>query len=319
MAKRNIIPIFIPFFGCPVRCIYCDQNQITGAPSFISGDDVEAEIREALRKAGTQSPEVAFYGGTFTMLPEERRGELLRAVKPFIDAGEVSSIRISTRPEKLDAEDFSRLYEAGVRTIEFGIQSMDEAVLRSAGRGLTPRVMEETVERAREAGFSIGLQQMIGLPEDSSNKDIATAEWMAERADFVRIYATIVFRHTELYRLYREGRYRPLSLSEAIRRCARLLDLYEEAEVPVIRVGLPYMERSAYVAGPYHDNFREFAESKRTVEKILRTYPTVRSIEGSAAQINRVAGPYGVGRKSLERAYGPIVFRVTDGTCVVHA
>lgn len=309
MAKRNIIPIFIPFAGCPVKCIYCDQNQITGVEMTVSGDDVGREITGALEKCAHQPAEVAFYGGTFTMLDVEKQNELLRAVQPFIQSGAISGIRLSTRPEKLDEEDFMRLKSFGVKTVEFGIQSVDERVLEASGRGISVEAMDHTVFLAKASGLEVGLQQMIGLPEDTFKKDLETAQWIADRGDFARIYPTVIFQKTALYTMYKAGAYMPLPLKEAIERVAHLLDFYEDASIPVIRAGLPQMERSAYVAGPYHDNFREFAESFRLLAAIFKKYKAVESVEGNHRAINRLVGPFGYGRKALEAVYGPVAFR----------
>lgn len=309
MAKRNIIPIFIPFSGCPVKCIYCNQNQITGVKGLLSAKEVEERITTALERNGSRPSEVAFYGGTFTMLAQEKQKALLSAVQTFIERGQVTGIRLSTRPEGLDNEAFERLKAYGVKTIEFGIQSTDPEVLQSSMRGVDVREMDLVVKSARASGIQVGLQQMIGLPKDSFEKDLNTARWIMERGDFVRIYPTVVFRGTELYAMYRQGRYEPLTLKEAIDRTAVLLDEYEAAGLRVIRVGLPQMDRSAYVAGPYHDNFREFAESLRRLNKIFIRYKSVRSVEGSGRSINYLVGPYGYGRKALEKTYGPIIFR----------
>lgn len=313
MAKRNIIPIFIPFSGCPVKCIYCNQNQITGVSGLLSAKEVEERITAALERNGNRPSEVAFYGGTFTMLALEKQKALLSSVQPFIERGQVSGIRLSTRPEALFDEDFERLKVCGVKTIEFGIQSTDPEVLQSSMRGVDVREMDRVVEAARASGIQVGLQQMIGLPNDSFEKDLNTARWIIDRGDFVRIYPTVVFRGTELYAMYSDARYKPLTLKEAIGRTATLLDEYEAAGLKVIRVGLPQMDRSAYVAGPYHDNFREFAESKRRVNKILACYKSIQSIEGTGRLINYLVGPFGYGRKALENTYGPIAFRTVPG------
>lgn len=313
MAKCNIIPIFIPFSGCPVKCVYCDQNRITGTAIHKTGEDIRKEIMEGLRRTGSKPAELAFYGGTFTMLPLERQDELLSPVQDFIRSGEISSIRMSTRPEKLTDDDMIRLKRAGVKTIEFGIQSIDKEVLDRSRRGLDLEIMEEAVSLTKNHGLSVGLQQMIGLPADSLEKDLKTAEWIAKYADFVRIYPTVVFENTDLYDDYLEGNYRPLSIEEAINIAADLLDFYEPKNIPVIRVGLPQMEREDYIAGPYHDNFREFAESKRRIKKLIDKYSSIEEIVASSREINRIIGPKGYGRKLLENWYGPIRFKVSEG------
>ena len=31
--KKYIIPYFVPHIGCPVGCVFCNQNEITGVES----------------------------------------------------------------------------------------------------------------------------------------------------------------------------------------------------------------------------------------------------------------------------------------------
>ena len=247
------------------------------------------------------------------MLSLEKQTALLSAAQPFIERGQVTGIRLSTRPEALCEEDFKRLKAYGVKIIEFGVQSTDPEVLQSSMRGVDVGEMDLTVKLAKDSGIQVGLQQMIGLPKDSPEKDLNTARWIIERGDFVRIYPTVVFHGTELYAMYSQGRYKPLTLKEAIGQTVTLLDEYEDAGISVIRAGLPQMPRSAYVAGPYHNNFREFAESQRRVNKILAHYQSVRSVEGSTRAINYLVGPFGYGRKALEKTYGPMTFRTIPG------
>lgn len=306
--KSRIIPIFIPFAGCPVRCVYCDQHRITRIENPVTPELVrdlaEAGIRRA--QAGAQ---VAFYGGSFTMLPVSTQDQLLESLTDFMADGRISGVRISTRPEDFTEAVGRRLRAHGVDTVEFGIQSVDRDVLAASRRGITFFEMEQSVQAAKASGFAVGLQQMIGLPEDDREKSTRTAEWIAEYADFVRIYPTVVFENTELYDRYRSGSYRPLSLKEAIDRTVELLEYYEAHRIPVIRVGLPSMARDAYVIGPYHDQFRGFCESLRRVRKIEASHRRLRAVSASPEEISRIVGPYGCGKKRLEKRFGPIVFR----------
>ena len=61
--------------------------------------------------------------------------ELLKTAYPYVRNKEVSGIRISTRPDYISPEILDRLKQYGVSTIELGVQSMDDEVLRFSGRG----------------------------------------------------------------------------------------------------------------------------------------------------------------------------------------
>ena len=104
-----IIPVFIPYQGCPHKCIYCRQDKITSQPEdAVHGHDVQRVIEQARKSKkfpGSNYREVAFYGGTFTSLGFDKMEELLDSVSPYIYDGIVDSIRISTRPDEIDEKE----------------------------------------------------------------------------------------------------------------------------------------------------------------------------------------------------------------------
>ena len=144
----------------------------------------------------------------------------------------------------------ARLRRYGVETVELGAQSMDDEVLRLAGRGHTAEDVVNAAGAVRAAGFHLILQMMTGLPGDSAEKDVETAKKLiALHPDGVRIYPTVIVRDTALYELWRAGRYREHTIEDAVAVCAQLVPLFEEAGVEIIRLGLnPTEELSAGAA-----------------------------------------------------------------------
>lgn len=267
-AKRSIIPAFVPHLGCPYKCVFCNQNRISGEEKPATAADVERIVSGALKvlpAGGVKT--VAFYGGSFTAIPACEQEELLGAAKRFIDAGLVSDIRLSTRPDAVDEETVERLLRYGVRTVELGIQSMDPEVLRLSARGHTARDAERAAGLIKAAGLELILQMMTGLPGDTPEKSEFTArELIGLCPDGVRIYPTVIVRDTPLEKMWRAGLYREHTVEEAARLCARLLDLFDEAGIPVIRLGLnPTEDLSGgdAVGGAYHPALRELAEAER--------------------------------------------------------
>lgn len=82
--------------------------------------------------------EIAFFGGSFTAIGRGYMLRLLDAARPYVRAGKVRGIRLSTRPDAVEPEVLSLLREYGVTTIELGAQSMDDRVLALNG-GAIPR------------------------------------------------------------------------------------------------------------------------------------------------------------------------------------
>ena len=266
-ARASIIPVFVPHWGCPHACVFCNQRSITGQRKNATAEDVQQAIMTAaafLPKG--EKRQLAFYGGSFTAIPAADQEALLGAAQPYLKRGEISSIRLSTRPDAIDEETLARLRRFGVETVELGAQSMDEEVLRLAGRGHTAADVERASRLIREAGFSLVLQMMTGLPGDTPEKDLETARRLiACKPDGVRIYPTVIVRGTALYELWRAGKYREHTVEDAVEVCARLLPLFERAGIEVLRVGLnPTEELSGgeAAAGAYHPALGELVRSR---------------------------------------------------------
>ena len=280
-ARRSILPVFVPHMGCPHACVFCDQRRISGKRNTVTPEDVRALVKQAaaLPRSGA-ARQLAFYGGSFTAIPETVQAALLEAGREAMEAGQVDSLRLSTRPDAVDERILERLWSFGVRTIELGAQSMDEEVLRRAGRGHSAEDLRRAARMIREAGFELILQMMTGLPGDTLEKSLYTArELIALEPDGVRIYPTVIVRGTELFDLWRRGEYREHTVEEAVDWCARLLPLFEEAGIPVIRLGLnPTEELSGgeAAAGAYHPALGELVKSRillNRARELLRPLP----------------------------------------------
>ncbi len=264
--NHKIIPVFIPHHGCPHRCVFCDQQTITGARRPPGGREIAALIAERL--AAPRRPglwEIAFYGGSFTCLPPARQLELLAPAKAALDRGDIGAIRLSTRPDAIDRDTIDRLKAHGVGTVELGAQSLDDPVLAAAARGHTAAHTAAAVAALKAAGLKCGLQLMHGLPgEDWPSLIRTTARTLALAPHFIRIYPAVVLAGTELAAMMGEGGYRPLTLEAAVARAAYLKETCEQNGIPVIRVGLQASEElsgGAVLAGPYHPAFGAIVEA----------------------------------------------------------
>ena len=271
-ARAFILPVFVPHWGCPHACVFCNQRRISGAAMPARAEDVKKAIQEAaafLPKGGKR--QLAFYGGSFTAIPVKEQEALLGAAKEALDRGEIDAVRLSTRPDAIDEAALSRLKAYGVETIELGAQSMDDKVLQFAGRGHTAYDVERASKRIKEAGFRLILQMMTGLPGSSDESDAETARRLiALKPDGVRIYPTVIVRDTALYDMWQAGEYEEHTVEDAVRVCAKIVPLFEQAGIPIIRLGLnPTEELSggAAVAGAYHPALGELVKSRILLEK----------------------------------------------------
>lgn len=272
--RRRVIPVFVPHLGCPHRCVFCNQRVIAGAKAVPSAETVRGTIEAALKSLPDGAPfEIAFYGGSFTAVPRSLQDALLGAAAPFVSR-QNASVRVSTRPDSVDGETARYLKSMGVRTVELGAQSMDDAVLALSGRG---HKREDTIRAARavrEAGLELVLQMMTGLPGDTPERAARTARALiALKPDGVRIYPAVVLRGTALEAMWRSGQYAAHTVEDAVKVCAELYEMFEEAGIPVIRLGLQSSEtlESDAAAGAYHPALGELVLSrvlfKRAVDR----------------------------------------------------
>ncbi|MBI5885490.1 MAG: radical SAM protein [Deltaproteobacteria bacterium] len=266
MARKTylIIPVFLPFAGCPSMCVFCDQKGITGSRSLPEPADVRATVELYLstwRRGGRI--EIAFYGGSFTGLSSETQRRYLSVAREYVSAGRVDSVRVSTRPDYISGDVVEMLASYGVDTVELGVQSMSDEVLTASGRGHTAEAAVRAVSILKAAGMKTGIQIMPGLPGDSVTSVLDTVEKVAALApDFVRIYPTVVLKETKLHDMYLAGAYRPWEMDEMVGVCAQAALRFAGAGIPVIRMGLASSEGLAHrvVAGPYHPSFRQLVE-----------------------------------------------------------
>ncbi len=275
--KRTNISVFIPHIGCPHRCSFCDQRSISGAAHAPSPEEVRALLdgqAPHLAERNMQA-EIAFFGGSFTAVPRDYMISLLEcaaeAVRkyPLVYCG----IRCSTRPDCISEEIIAILKGYGMTAVELGAQSMSDEVLQANERGHSAEDVRRASRLIRESGISLGLQMMTGLYKDTEEAVRLTCrEFIALEPDTVRIYPTVILKHTRLGKLYESGEYRSFGFEQTVDLCAELLREFEAAGIRVIRMGLHASEEveGEMLGGVYHPAFREIVESRLFLNDMKR-------------------------------------------------
>ncbi|MEF9975758.1 MAG: radical SAM protein [Oscillospiraceae bacterium] len=266
MKKHANLSIFVPHAGCKHLCSFCDQNIISAKEKPPQPLEVTALCEEFLPQNG-ENTEIAFFGGSFTAIEPVYREALLRAAYPFVQKGRAMGIRISTRPDAIDADILAQLKAYGVTAIELGAQSMDDEVLKLNRRGHTADDVRRASAEIKAAGFELGLQMMPGLYGEGNPRESAVdtmTKLLACAPATMRIYPAVTLEGTHLAQLYKEGLYTPLTIEKAADISAELLLMCEAADVRVIRMGLAADEglKGKVLAGPYHPAFRQLCESE---------------------------------------------------------
>lgn len=290
MKNRYIIPIFVPHKGCPNQCIFCNQKKISGQIKEITSKDVKDIIQNYInfnKKAKYKDIEIAFYGGSFTAIEKEKQIELLEVAYEYIREKRVGSIRLSTRPDCITKDILTYLKKYGVKTIELGVQSMNDVVLNASLRGHTVEDVVRASKLIKKYGFNLGLQMMVGLPKSTEQLEIETAnKFIKLKPKFVRIYPVLVIKDTPLEEEYLNKKYEPYSLEKAIEVTSKLLIIFKKNRINVIRMGLQTTdninEGKDVVAGPFHPAFGELVQQRiilDEIEKYINMKKTVSKLE----------------------------------------
>ena len=272
MKKQYIIPIFVPHLGCPNDCIFCNQRSISGQQKMITKEDIQQTIEFYLKNIKDKEAkiEVAFFGGSFTGIDEQKQEEFLQVAYEYVKQGKIESIRISTRPDYINKKILKRLKKYKVETIELGVQSTNDYILKRCNRGHSFEDVKKASKLIRWYRFKLGHQMMVGLPESTRLDEVNTAKELIKlKPKMVRIYPVLVIKNTKLEKEFLEEKYTPLTVVQAVETCKELVSMFNQKGIEVIRVGLqntdeitdPSSEGSEVVAGPYHPAFRQLVES----------------------------------------------------------
>ncbi len=330
MKKKYIIPIFVPHLGCPMNCTFCNQKTISGKQKQVTKDDVKKTIEYYLDNfEGKQEVEVAFFGGSFTGIEEEKQEELLQTAYEYIKLGKVHSIRISTRPDYITKNILKRLKKYKVVTIELGVQSSNDYILKKCQRGHTFEDVKNASKLIRRYGFILGHQIMVGLPESTRLDEKNTARDISKlKPKIVRIYPVLIVKGTKLEEEYIKGEYEPLSLLQAVEICKELYYFFKIKHIDVIRMGLqntetissPQNVKSEVIAGPYHEAFGQLVEDAIWYDSILEKIKSFNvkvkevAIKINSANVNNVVGHKKENIRKLKELYDVDVKVIQDKT-----
>lgn len=194
--------IHIPF--CRRKCLYCD---FLSAPA--SDAEMESYVNLLCREIKKQS---IFYGkhkvisvflggGTPSLLPAERTGEILKQIRSCFSVAEDAEITIECNPGTVAGDKLKNYITYGINRISIGLQSTDDEELARIGRIHDYAAFLETYRLAREAGFqNINIDLMAGLPGQSVDSYRKTLERVtALEPEHISAYSLILEEGTLIY------------------------------------------------------------------------------------------------------------------------
>jgi histone acetyltransferase (RNA polymerase elongator complex component) len=305
----KIYPIFLPHLGCPHRCAYCSLIATIGDDLTAPTPAEVSELVVAELKRSDIPFQIAFYGGSFTALPTDTQHDYLEAVNEHKNNPLLHSIRISTRPDCITENILEMLKTRNVSTLEIGVETLDDDILRRIKRGHTTQDTVRAFEMINRFSFSSVAQLMFGLPGEDLKSFSDTVRGTVElKPDYVRLHPTLIFRGTGLDEMYRRGEYEPLSLETAIEWGIKAYRILEETDVEIIRFGLHevWTLKGEVVTGPYHPSFGEVVLSRIKRDEVydaLRGFdslPDELTVEVNETELSQFVGNRRCNKKFLE-------------------
>jgi len=215
-------------FSCPNRngkiatggCIYCNaRGSGTGAHARgLSVTDQIIQGKKALSKRYKAKKFIAYFQSfSNTYAPLDKLESLY---KEALAVDDVVGLSIGTRPDCINEPLLALLEDYGKNRLiwmEYGLQTVHDKTLEFINRGHDFRCFVKAVEATKKKGIKICAHVILGLPNESRQQMLATAEALADLGiDGVKIHLLYVVRGTKLADLYDQGRYKCLKQREYV-------------------------------------------------------------------------------------------------------
>ncbi|MCL5103229.1 MAG: radical SAM family heme chaperone HemW [Armatimonadetes bacterium] len=255
--------VHVPF--CVSKCHYCEFNSYPDQ-ELIFGDYVEAlileiqnsgkqraESREQMEGGGKREAEcrepdewpplesVYIGGGTPTVLPADRLGNIVGALKATFGFSSDIEATLEANPGTVDESKFARLRGLDFKRLSLGVQSLDDDFLSKIGRAHTTAQAVEAYGAARRAGFdNISIDLMFALPGQTlSHWENTLDQAAALNPEHISLYELSIEEGTRFAELCARG---ALDLPDEDVQ----LDMYEMAISKLANAGFEHYEVSNF-------------------------------------------------------------------------
>ena len=213
--------------SCPNRdgslgrggCIFCSAG---GSGEFAQGrcatvaEQLERAKGRIRSKTGAEQFIAYFQSYTNTYAPVEYLETLFTEA---ISEPSVAALSIGTRPDCLPDEVVELLARLNRRKpvwVELGLQTIHADTARLIRRGYELSVYEDAVARLKDAGLTVIVHVILGLPGETREQMLQTIDYLGgdHRPDGVKLQLLHVLEGTDLAQLWRAGLVRVMEPEE---------------------------------------------------------------------------------------------------------
>jgi len=166
--REIAIYIHIPF--CKQKCAYCDFCSFCANEKMV--DEYFAilknEIKNCKLKKSALVSSIYFGGGTPSSVDKKFIIEIINTIKSEFDVQENAEITIECNPCSTTKEKLKAYFDAGFNRVSFGVQTLNDNILKIIGRLHNAQQAINAIEFAKEVGFkNISCDLIIGLPNQT--------------------------------------------------------------------------------------------------------------------------------------------------------
>lgn len=174
--------------GCPFRCRYCYYHKAFSDQRFHPAAAVE-EVLDFAYSPDSPVAELYLMDPTFNA----RRGfrDILKSMASRRHRKDIQ-LHTELRADLLKPDDVRLLTDAGLRSAEIGLQSVNPEALRTAGRTGDPEKISAGVRLLKEAGIEVTTGIILGLPKDSPEDFQKTLKWLKDTSAYSVVHPFVL-------------------------------------------------------------------------------------------------------------------------------
>lgn len=207
MSAPPPLSLYLHFPWCVKKCPYCDFNSHSSTGPVDQDGYISALIRDLdFELEGWPEPtplnSIFMGGGTPSLFTPPRMASLLEQIRvrlPFDDGCERT---MEANPGTTEHHDFNAYRCAGINRLSIGVQSFDDAQLKTLGRIHSAEEAKRAFAAARAGGFdNINIDLMFALPGQTSDGALGDLEAAIRlEPDHISLYQLTIEPNTVFYR-----------------------------------------------------------------------------------------------------------------------
>lgn len=212
---------------------------------------------------------------------------------------------ISIKPNYINKKILKLFKNYKVKTVELRVPSTNDYILKRVGEKYNFKDVKKISKLVKFYGFRLGIQIIIGLPDSTKIDEINTVKNIIKlKPKLVSITPLLVLKDTYLEKEYKENKYKPLTMVQAVETSKELVEMLNDKKIEVIAVGYGLLDddleqlkiAEKVVDGPFHPSFRQLVESSlwydAIVNKIKQLNVKVMQVEVNVnpVDVNNVIG-----------------------------